>query len=135
MKALILRSNFNNQTLGNILVVDDTYILFLAKTLELPDLNNEKRKSCIPEGEYTCIKHVSPKFGPCIWVQDVPGRSEILIHVANFKSDLLGCIGIGDAHVDINKDGLRDITNSKKTMGEFLKVVPNKFQLVIKNLK
>jgi hypothetical protein len=135
MKVFILRSNFKDQTLGNLLVIEDTDILFQSKTLELPDLNNERRKSCIPEGVYTCVKHTSPKFGTCIWVQNVPNRDEILMHAANFKMDLLGCIGQGDAHIDINSDGLKDITNSKKTMERFLKVVPNTFQLVIRNMK
>lgn len=135
MKVFILRSNFNSQTLGNILVIEDTDVLFQAKTLELPDLLNQKRISCIPEGIYTCVKHTSPKFGDCVWIQNVPNRDEILIHPANYKSDLLGCIGLGDAHIDINKDGLKDITNSKKTVERFLKIVPNTFQLVIRNMK
>jgi hypothetical protein len=135
MKVFILRSNFINQTLGNLLVIEDTDILFQSKTLELPDLLNQKRISCIPEGIYTCIKHTSPKFGECIHILNVPNRDEILIHPANYKSDLLGCIGVGDTHIDINKDGLKDITNSKKTMERLLKVVPNTFQLVVKNMK
>jgi hypothetical protein len=135
MKVLIVRSNFKGQTLGNILVIEDTNILFQAKTLELPDLLNEKRISCIPEGVYTCVKHTSPKFGECVWITNVPNRDEILIHPANYKSDLLGCIGLGDAHADINNDGLKDITNSKKTVEKFLDVVPNTFQLIIRNIK
>ncbi len=135
MKVFILRSNFINQTLGNLLVIEDTDILFQSKTLELPDLLNQKRISCIPEGIYTCVKHTSPKFGECIHITNVPNRDEILIHPANYKSDLLGCVGVGDTHIDINADGLKDITNSKKTMERFLKVVPNTFQLVVKNMK
>jgi hypothetical protein len=80
MKVFILRSNFINQTLGNLLVIEDTDILFQSKTLELPDLLNQKRISCIPEGIYTCIKHTSPKFGECIHILNVPNRDEILIH-------------------------------------------------------
>lgn len=135
MKVLIIRSNFKGQTLGNIFAIEDTYIVFQAKTLELPDLLNERRVSCIPEGSYTCVKHTSPKFGECVWVTNVPNRDEILMHPANYKSDLLGCIGLGDSHVDINNDGLKDITNSKKTVDRFLKVVPNTFQLIIRNVK
>ncbi len=135
MKVFIVRSNFKDQTLGNIFAIEDTDILFQAKTLELPDLSNERRKSCIPEGIYTCVKHTSPKFGECIHVTNVPNRDEILIHPANFKSDLLGCIGLGDTHIDINSDGLKDITNSKKTVERFLKTVPNTFQLVVRNMK
>lgn len=135
MKAFILRSNFKGQTLGNLFVIEDTDVLLNCKTLELPDLNNQKRISCIPEGIYTVIKHNSPKFGQCFWIQNVPNRDEILIHAANYKSDLLGCIGVGESHIDMNGDTLKDISNSRKTMDKLLKLLPNTFQLVIRNIR
>ena len=72
-------------------------------TGELPWRDNARSISCIPPGEYLCVSHISPKHGHCFWLQDVPGRSEILIHAANwmgdkalgFKSNLEGCIAIG----------------------------------------
>lgn len=135
MKVVILRSNFKDQTLGNLLVIEDTDVLFQCKTLELPDLNNQTGVSCIPEGIYTVIKHTAPSFGACFWVQNVPNRKEILIHPANWKSQLRGCIAPGDAHIDINGDKLKDVTNSGKTMERLLKILPNTFQLVIRNIR
>lgn len=64
-------------------------------TLELPWLDNEPGKSCIPEGEYVCAWRDSPKFGKVIAVQGVPGRTDILIHAGNMTGDILGCILVG----------------------------------------
>lgn len=117
------------------LVLNDTDIVYQCKTLELPNLNNERRVSCIPEGRYKVNKHVSPKFGACFHIKDVPNRAEILIHKANFRDDLLGCIGVGRAHTDINKDGLRDVTESANTMTALLRLLPNEFDLEIINIE
>ena len=37
----------------------------------------------IPSGEYVARRHVSPKFGPCWMIQNVPGRDHILFHHGN----------------------------------------------------
>ncbi len=68
--------------------------------LELPWRENRRRLSCVPVGSYRCVLIVSPKFGPAYLLLDVPGRSEVLIHGANFGGDstlgwdthLHGCI-------------------------------------------
>lgn len=70
------------------------------RTVELPWRDNQPRKSSIPIGVYRCELVNSPKFGRVYGVLEVPGRSNILIHAANFggdvelgfQSDLLGCI-------------------------------------------
>lgn len=75
----------------------------LMQTGELPWYNNQRNISCIPVGRYLCKAHISPRHGKCFWLQDVLGRSEILIHAANwmgdvskgFKSNLEGCIAPG----------------------------------------
>lgn len=85
-------------TFGKISVDDLSFV-----TGELPDKNNERGLSCVPAGEYAVEWHHSPKFGDCYHVQDVPGRSHILIHSGNrcgdtsqgFKSDVEGCILLG----------------------------------------
>lgn len=136
IEVIVLRTCFKGQVLGNLFVLEDkTDILFQCKSLELPDLNNQRRISCIPQGTYWAIKHKAPKFGDCTWIQDVPNRSEILQHVGNYKSDLLGCMALGESHIDMDKDGLKDVTNSKKTIERYLKVLPNKFKITIINVK
>lgn len=68
---------------------------FFLYTVELPWRGNKRNESCIPPGRYQYQRHDSPRFGATIWLRDVPGRSEILIHAANSPADLDGCIGPG----------------------------------------
>ena len=65
----------------------------ICNTIELPWRNNEKRVSCIPEGEYFIEKRYSVKFKWHLHVLDVPERSFILFHSANdAQKELNGCI-------------------------------------------
>jgi len=65
----------------------------ICNTIELPWRNNEKRVSCIPEGEYFIEKRYSVKFKWHLHVLDVPERSFILFHPANdAQKELNGCI-------------------------------------------
>lgn len=122
MKLLLTRTFQGTNTLGQLDVINnngspiETYF-----TLELPWKENQRRISCIPVGTYKIKKHNSPKFGKCFWVLDVPNRSEILIHPANYTRQLLGCIAVGMDHKDINNDGELDIVSSRKAVGELLK--------------
>ncbi len=110
------------------------------KTLELPWRDNQRRISCIPPGSYTVMKHISPSFGKCFWVKDVPGRSHILIHAGNFsgsvnprtgKPDTLGCILPGISFHDLDGDGIKEITNSRQILQKLLKLMPYQFELII----
>jgi len=65
-------------------------------SVERPWLNNQLRISCIPEGIYA----LSPRYFfrgeyDTFELLDVPGRSHILIHVANWSHEVEGCIGLG----------------------------------------
>lgn len=65
----------------------------LCYSIELPWLNNIPRRSCIPPGTYRLLKRYSEKFHWHLHVSDVPGRSLILLHPANYAQvELLGCI-------------------------------------------
>lgn len=65
----------------------------VCHTIELPWVNNERQKSCIPEGRYELTKRTSAKYGAHVLVNRVPTRSLILIHPANdAKTELRGCI-------------------------------------------
>lgn len=114
------------QTEGVLYLIKGNKILFDCKTLELPWIDNNRRVSCIPAGKYKAIKHVSPKFGNCLWLKDVPNRSEILIHPANYVHQLLGCIALGNKHIDINRDGLIDVADSKATVNKLLDLIEGK---------
>ncbi|PSR57252.1 hypothetical protein AHMF7605_10485 [Adhaeribacter arboris] len=106
-------------------------VIYNCKSLELPWRNNKPKVSCIPPGIYQVVKRNSPKYGDHFHIQDVPGRDYILIHQGNYHTDILGCILPGQAHTDINGDGLRDVTNSKNTLRMLLSLFPESFTLTI----
>jgi hypothetical protein len=132
MTIRVLRTIDNGkQTNGVLYVEKDGAIIFECFTLELPWKDNERRVSCIPEGTYKAVKHRSPKFGNSVWIKDVPNRSEILIHPANYVRQLLGCIAVGKDLKDIDGDELEDVTASRNTMNELLALLPNSFEVKI----
>ena len=65
----------------------------ICNTIELPWKENEKRVSCIPEGEYFLRKRYSRKFAWHLELVAVKNRSLILMHPANNAlQELNGCI-------------------------------------------
>lgn len=85
---------------------------YRCHSIELPWRDNRPRRSCIPPGTYTCRVKRSPHckrvFGPD-WetvyrIEDVPGRSECLVHPGCLAGDIElgydtnfeGCIGAGE---------------------------------------
>lgn len=85
-------------TLGHCyLHADDGAVLVSGYTVELPWRDNAVGESCIPPGVYRAIRHDSPIFGSSLWLQDVPGRTEILVHPANAPHQLDGCIAPGES--------------------------------------
>jgi len=111
------------QTLG---VLCDESTAWACCTLELPWRSNARRESCIPPApgqdavEYEARRHDSPTFGDTLWLPEVEGRSEILVHAGNYVSDTLGCILVGRQFTDLNGDGRTDVTNSRATLEELL---------------
>src|SRR4051812_13173320 len=68
-----------------------------CETVERPHHSFSEDHPCIPEGVYTAKRYNSPTHGHVWMLQDVPGRTEIEIHVANWPMELLGCIAPGQA--------------------------------------
>ena len=74
-------------------------------TGELPWNSNKVGESCIPPGTYKCVWAFSPKFQAHKYlIKDVPGRTAIRFHSANFvankntpglRSQVDGCIALG----------------------------------------
>ena len=102
-----------------------------ALTLERPWLENMPNVSCILPGSYKAVRHLSPRFGETLWLQDVPGRSEILFHKGNRDDDSQGCILIGESFNHVL--GEPGITRSEEGFREFLSILEgrNEFQLDI----
>lgn len=120
------------QTLGTMTIFEGGKPIKEYKTMELDWEENKFQNSCIPPGIYPVEKRYSPKYGNHFHVKDVPNRDMILIHIGNYHSDLLGCIAPGLKHIDINKDGLKDVTSSLVAMKELNQIMPPTFQLEIR---
>lgn len=105
MKKLILqRFRRTDESVRGVLILPNFKVF---NTLELPDLNNSRGKSCIPAGVYKLdfnenetplTKKYRSRFGFFdyhIQIKDVPNRDYIYIHVGNYPKDINGCIAIG----------------------------------------
>lgn len=109
----------------------------IAVTCELPWNDNIRRVSCIPKGIYLCTFGKSPTKNAKVdyqvyHVNDVPDRSDILIHIANWPYELLGCIGVGRDFADLK--GKPGITESTNTMKKLLLELPHEFYLEVKGV-
>lgn len=116
-------------------------------TLELPWRDNRPDVSCIPAGEYNVVRRYSPSFKRVTyWIQDVEGRSYILIHGANFAGDvtkgwqshLQGCITLGCVTATAkNKYGKvqKCVGRSREAISRLERMTGNKeFKLIIKDV-
>jgi len=104
--------------------VSTNNILFTSQSLERGWLNNQKNVSCIPAGVYKLKLEWSPRFEKDLWeIYDVPNRRECKFHAANYSRQLNGCIALGQKRLDIDQDGLIDVTNSRNTMEKFHKAM------------
>lgn len=92
----------------------------LCVTLELGWHDNEPDRSCVPPGTYKMARRFSPKHGMDVWgLEDVPGRSDIELHIGNFAKDTKGCILLGTGYQDFGKaDG--DVMGSKDAFTHFM---------------
>ena len=128
MKITLKRiSDDGVQTLGHLHLCNGK----VYQSLELAWKNNERQRSCIPKGVYKVRKRISAKYGEHFHILNVPNRDMILLHHANFHSQLLGCIAPGKGLSDLNKDGRLDVTSSRQAMKELLSALPNNFELEI----
>lgn len=89
MELMLYREYFPEGTNGELYHLGE----LVCYTIELPWRDNERRRSCIPEGRYRLKKRYSQRFGFHLTVQEVPGRSAILVHPANNAvRELEGCL-------------------------------------------
>ena len=99
--------------------------------------------SCIPIDTYTMKRAIhysgdGPGGKPdyrCYEVQDVPNRTYIHIHIANFARHVKGCIGLGGTPLWFDKDRTIGVPGSAATFKRFMETMDGaeKAILVIKN--
>jgi len=131
MILYLIRSYEQQQTPGCFVLFEQNNLIFDCKTLE-PQWNfNMPFNSCIYEDVFKCKKKVSPTYGLCFEVLNVKARTNILGHWGNFRDDTQGCILVGKDYIDINRDGLKDVTNSQITFNNLMEKLPNEFILVV----
>lgn len=120
----VIRSN--KATLG-ILYLKDKEI---ARTLENPYLDNRPLISCIPEGEYKCIRDRTGKFQ---WwkVLDVERRVNIEIHQGNTEKDTKGCPIVGERWGFLGEE--LAVLNSVKTLKKIEPLLGEEFILEVVN--
>lgn len=82
---------------------------------------------CIPAGTYglTLGTHHAgqPDAYPCYWLQDVPGRSAIEIHVANYAFQLEGCLAPGEQITHFLPQDVIGVSGSGDAFKEFMSVM------------
>lgn len=136
MKTVVLHRDKESDegTLGRLFVG----WMFFCHSIELPDRNNEKNYSRIPAGKYRCKWHRSPRFGWAYKIENVPNRTHILIHPANWAGDsrkgylcnLNGCIALGKKRGRLR--GQSAVVGSRYAVKKLFKLMNKKpFNLII----
>jgi hypothetical protein len=132
INLLLLRDTFSkNSTIGELFLNGER----MCDTLENPYINNEKRISCIPEGEYKVRIRVARESGSRdyvhLLVQDVPNREYILFHRGNSPKDTSGCILVG---LGSKQDYVQNSTLAMDLlMKEIINLGGTNINLIIKN--
>src|SRR5258708_20816712 len=81
-------------TIGEISIVGDG--AFHLYSLEPVTRADQVKPGAIPAGTYPLTLRFSPKHGRLVpHVEDVPGFSEIEMHIGNFPKDTEGCTLVG----------------------------------------
>ena len=136
-----VEKNVGAETLSRVYVQEDGQTVYQCCLLELPWRDNQNGGSRIPGGRYVLevVDH-SPAFSyPHLWLHEhgsvyaTEDRSGIKWHVANFARQLRGCGAPGQQFVDLDGDGLVDVTSSERTLEGLVEVLPKKTALHIEN--
>lgn len=92
LQLILQRRTFTSKSTCGDLSIGDRHECY---TLELPDKDGLPG-SCIPRGIYPVTIDWSPRFArPLPHINDIPNRSNILIHWGNIPGNTEGCILVG----------------------------------------
>lgn len=97
-------------------------------SLELPWRGNAVNISCIPKGMYSLTSYSSKKYPKATKIEQVKGRTNILIHPLNTTKQTQGCIGLGKnlslgTHNFLGSTHEATIRNSRKATNMFLEYI------------
>tara|TARA_R110002020_G_scaffold34706_3_gene105426 strand:+ start:1394 stop:1888 length:495 start_codon:yes stop_codon:yes gene_type:complete len=132
INLLLIRDTFTDKSTVGKLYVDGE---MFCDTLELPYLDNQRSISCIPLGEYKVRLRLARESASRdylhLLVQDVEGRSYILVHIGNYPKHTKGCILVGQSRKH------NAVYNSRLAMELLMKELVNlggtNINLIIKN--
>lgn len=118
------------QTPGTLTVYNwDLIDVFSCRTLEPQWNSNKESDSCMPNGWYWLVKRWSDQYKNHFEIQDVDYRTWMLLHFGNYRKNTEGCVLPGKDFIDIDGDGHKDVTSSKKVMGKLNELLPHKIPI------
>ena len=105
--------------------------------MEPPWRDNRRNRSCIPAGAYEVLPHLSPRFGRCLLVAGVEGRSHILFHAGNVGGDVeagfhthtLGCLlpGLRRGRLAVKGRAQKAVLGSRTALRHLMAWVAGRF--------
>jgi len=127
LKIIRAEDSYQYGTFGILLIGNETFCM----TLEPPEFENMKNISCIPAGQYECVRIMS-RFGTTYEITNIPNRTEVLFHAGNRVKDTEGCICLAEKIGKLKGD--RAILNSGQTFIDFMNKMQSypEFRLTIK---
>lgn len=119
----LVRTSYEPKGTRGVLAMPDGWACF---TVELPWRGNKVALSCIPEGEYPlklrrshAVERATGGEYLSGWeVTEVPGRTYIMIHPANYPPELEGCIAPGRDKTDM--DGYPAVGSSRDAFDKLM---------------
>ncbi len=133
MAKLIRFAHFSGGTLGRLYADRDDMIGvddFVCYILERPWIKNQVNVSCIPDGVYEVAPDEEGKYIGHPEIQDVPGRTEIIIHPANEVHEIIGCLAPGSSFA-ISSSGEPTVISSRVAYEKVLEKLGTTFNLTI----
>jgi hypothetical protein len=128
MKVELIRACTNDHGTFGVLTVDN---FVQCVTIEDEWLGNSSGISCIPEGTYKVVPHNGTKYQGVWRLENVPGRSAILIHAGNTEDDTRGCILVGTRFGMLK--GKHAILESGVALSMLKLRLPKEFTITIRN--
>lgn len=128
-RLILLRVYLTDRTLGSIYRNGET----IAKTLELPWVQNRRGISCVPESIYRVLRQ-PPKESRPYWyfrLPNVPNRTGILIHRGTEPTHSKGCILVASRFRNINTSQ-PSLEESGKKLQWMIDNLPEEFELEIR---
>ena len=122
INLLLVREDFTDKsTIGTLYIQGNR----ICDTLENPYLDNKPNISSIPLGEYSVrlrlARESASKDYLHLLIENVEGRSYVLVHTGNYPRDSFGCILVGltrgNNFVKNSKDAMSFLMEEIVTLG------------------